>query len=103
MTLEIAIIFAVIVWFYVELWKNAKKEFLRTFFMMFAFVHVIGGAFLGYAYAEANNLEYLKPIFRVFMINGAIILLLLFLFIILSQTRKGVKLIESLAKKLGKE
>lgn len=101
MSLEmIAIIYAVIVWFFIEMWKNSKKEVLRIFYMIVAFIHVIGGSFIAYGYADSQNLEYLKTIFHSFMLQDVIIFLITWILIILLYTERGVKLLQWAVGKL---
>lgn len=102
--MEIAIIFFAIIWFFVKLWENFNNEgvgkHVRVFFMMMAFIHVIGGGFLIFKYSVTENLADLSVILRVILQVDILLLIITFMILLIGWTDKGKKSFISVLRKV---
>lgn len=98
MTIEIILVYAVVVWFYIELWKNFSHEGLgkhmRVFFMMIAYIHVVTGTLIMYQYSKAEAVADLTGIFLYMFQFDIILLLLTFIIYLVAYTDKGRKVVQ---------
>ena len=92
MSLEIAIIYAVVTWFFIELWKSFSSEgfgkYMRVLYMMIAFIHAIAGTFVLEIMTRTETITQTHLIFRALLFLDTSLIMITMVLLMVGWTDK---------------